>query len=203
MASGSAGDPSSSHPSGPIEHLDPLDALQHDHAFQLELCDLMEGLADSLPEGDIVIAAAVVPVLRLGVTGHMRFEEESLFPLLRGHHTETPQVQAVTSQLTREHEVDVDFLGEVADALEAFVGEGVIENPEMLGYMLRFFFESQRRHIEWENKVLIPLARDVLTAEEMHALRRALATSQFARCNSRTFFKEYRRALTRRNAVGR
>lgn len=203
MASEGIADPLDSHHHEPIEHLDPLDALQHDHAFQLELCDLMEGLADSLPDGDIVIAAAILPVLRRGVIGHMRFEEEQLFPLLRGHHTTMPQVKAVTTQLTREHEVDVEFLGEVAEALEAFIGDGIVENPEMLGYMLRFFFESQRRHIEWENNVLIPLARDVLTAEEMQALRRALVTSHAARCNSRTFFNEYRRARTRRHSVGR
>lgn len=202
MASEGTAEPLGSHHHEPIEHLDPLDALLHDHAFQLELCDLLESLADSLPEGDIVIAAAIVPVLRRGVTGHMRFEEEQLFPLLRGHHSAVPQVKAVTRQLTREHEIDVDFLGEVADALEAFVGVGVVENPEMLGYMLRFFFESQRRHIEWENNVLIPLARNVLTGDEMQALRRALVDSQAARCNSRTFFKEYRRALSRRHVVG-
>lgn len=188
-------------PGGLVEHLDPLDALAHDHTFQLELCELMEGLADSLPEGDIIIAAAVVPVLRHGVTGHMRFEEEALFPLLRGHEAEAPQVHSITSQLTREHEADVDFLEEVAAALDAFVVEGVIDNPEMLGYMLRFFFESQRRHIEWENRVLIPLARDVLTPDERQMLRRSLAMPG-VRCNSRTFFKEYRRALTRRNAAG-
>jgi hemerythrin-like domain-containing protein len=189
-------------PGGLVEHLDPLDALAHDHAFQLELCLLMEGLADSLPEGDIIIAAAVVPVLRQGVTGHMRFEEEVLFPLLRGHGAEVPQLHSITSQLAREHEADVDFLEEVAEALDAFAAEGVIENPEMLGYMLRFFFESQRRHIAWEDRVLIPLARDILRPDELQMLRRSLAAPG-VRCNSRTFFKEYRRALMRRNAAGR
>ncbi|MEZ5923676.1 MAG: hemerythrin domain-containing protein [Hyphomicrobiaceae bacterium] len=187
---------------GLIELIDPLDALEHDHAFQLELCDLMEELADSLPVGDAIIAAAVVPVLRQGVVGHMRLEEETLFPLLKVHTRNRPQVEAVTSLLTREHEADVGFLEEVADALDAFVGEGGVENPEMLGYMLRFFFESQRRHIDWENSVLIPLARDVLTAEQLQVLRNEFAKPQ-VRCNSSTFFKEYRRVLTRRNAVGR
>ena len=184
-----------------VDHLDPLDALEHDHAFQLELCDLMEGLADSLPGGDVVIAAAVVPVLRHGVTGHMRLEEEALFPLLRRHRTDRPEVQVVTTQLTREHDADVGFLEEVADALDAFVTEGIVENPEMLGYMLRFFFESQRRHIEWENRVLIPLARAVLTADDKQVLRRSLAEPGL-RCNSRTFFREYRRAHARRAAAG-
>lgn len=184
-----------------VEHIDPLDALEHDHGFQLELCDLMEGLADSLPDGDVVIAAAVVPVLRHGVTGHMRLEDEALFPLLRQHRGDRPEVQAVTAQLTREHNADAGFLDEVADALDAFVTEGVVENPEMMGYMLRFFFESQRRHIEWENKVLFPLARSLLTGEEKQTLRRALAEPGM-RCNSRTFFKEYRRAHARRAAAG-
>jgi hypothetical protein len=41
----------------------------------------------------------------------------------------------------------------------------------MLGYMLRGFFEQQRRHIEWENRVLLPLARRTLTKADLVELQ--------------------------------
>ena len=40
---------------------------------------------------------------------------------------------------------------EIAEELAQFVEDGRPRNPEMLGYMLRGFFVSQRRHIAWEN----------------------------------------------------
>ena len=36
----------------------------------------------------------------------------------------------------------------------------------MLGYMLRGYFESRRRHIAWEETVLLPLADTHLTAQQ-------------------------------------
>jgi hypothetical protein len=45
----------------------------------------------------------------------------------------------------------------------------------MVGYMLRSFFESYRRHIAWENTIVLPLARARLTGEDLDKLGRAMA----------------------------
>jgi hemerythrin-like domain-containing protein len=40
--------------------------------------------------------------------------------------------------------------------------------------MLRSFFESYRRHIHWENAVVLPLARSRLNAEDLVRLEQAM-----------------------------
>ena len=45
----------------------------------------------------------------------------------------------------------------------------------MVGYMLRSFFESYRRHIHWENAVVLPLARARLTREDIEELGAAMS----------------------------
>ena len=37
----------------------------------------------------------------------------------------------------------------------------------MIGYMLRFCFDSIRRHIAWEDLTLVPLAPKVLTRSDL------------------------------------
>ena len=51
------------------------------------------------------------------------------------------------------------------------MGQGVEPaNPEMVGYMLRSFFESYRRHMALEERLLFPLARARLTPEDLREL---------------------------------
>jgi hemerythrin-like domain-containing protein len=45
----------------------------------------------------------------------------------------------------------------------------------MVGYMLRSFFESYRRHIHWESAVVLPWARSRLTEEDMEELEQAMS----------------------------
>jgi hemerythrin-like domain-containing protein len=40
----------------------------------------------------------------------------------------------------------------------------------MLGYMLRGFFERYRRHVHWENTLIMPIARRRLGPEDLEAL---------------------------------
>jgi hypothetical protein len=40
--------------------------------------------------------------------------------------------------------------------------------------MLRSFFESYRRHILWENAIMLPLARTRLTGEDLDELDRRM-----------------------------
>lgn len=154
---------------------DPIAILLEDHGLQFELCDVLERIADGLPDNvDRTMSAAVVAVLRIGMPRHMRFEEEALFPLLRVRAFWEDDLDRALSQLELEHESDESFALEIADELEALAINGQAKNAEMLGYMLRGFFDSQRRHIEWENTIVIPLARRVLTHDDLHALRERL-----------------------------
>jgi hypothetical protein len=48
----------------------------------------------------------------------------------------------------------------------------------MLGYMLRGFFERYRRHVHWENTLVMPLARLRLTADDLTTLQAQMSENR-------------------------
>jgi hemerythrin-like domain-containing protein len=150
----------------------PIAAIEEEHAFQLELCNLLEFLADSLPyRFEPAVVRVAVAILLNGFPQHIKLEEEVLFPLLRRHTAKATHLTAMLEQLEDEHETDEGPANEIADALETLAESGRPDNAEMLGYMLRGFFESQRRHIGWENHVVLLLAREILSREDLAQLQ--------------------------------
>lgn len=153
------------------EQPDPIDLIESDHRLQLELCNILELIADCLPstvEGSVLEAAG--STLRDGFRAHMQFEDTVLFPLLKQRGAERPMLCSALDQLAHEHVTDEDFSQEVADALDGLQRSGRPTNPDMIGYMLRGFFLCQRRHVEWENAVVLPEARSLLTEDDLDDL---------------------------------
>jgi hemerythrin-like domain-containing protein len=161
---------------------DPLALIEEDHALQLELCDLLEALADSLPGFNRGTARSAAAILRQGFKPHLQFEEEMLFPLLRRRAPEGSALEPIMQQLEAEHTADEGFAHELADELELLADTGLMRNAEMLGYMLRGFFWQQRRHIEWENRVLLPLARQTLTRADLATFQDWIMSSARPAC---------------------
>jgi hemerythrin-like domain-containing protein len=69
---------------------------------------------------------------------------------------------------------DTDFASEIAESLELMARGDRVPNPDMVGYMLRGFFERYRRHVHWENTLVMPVARKRLTAEDLDVLARLM-----------------------------
>jgi hemerythrin-like domain-containing protein len=162
---------------------DPLALIEEDHALQLELCGLLEYLADCLPErvsGAVALSAAAI--LRQGLGPHLQLEEEMLFPLLRSRAERGSPLDAIVSQLEAEHVADESLAHELADELQLVGESGEARNPEMLGYMLRGFFERLRRHIEWETRLLMPLARRNLTHTDLARFQNWIMSSARPAC---------------------
>lgn len=152
--------------------VDPLAVIEEDHALQLELCDLLEDLADGLPRRlEESWAATAVGVLSQTWPLHVALEEDVLFPLLRQRAAEDATLLEILVRLEAEHDSDEDFAHEIAEELSAVLDDGHIRNPDMLGYMLRGFFDSQRRHVAWENMVMLPVARRVLEGGDLELMR--------------------------------
>lgn len=160
----------------------PLDLLELDHARQAELCDVLEQIADSLPaDMDRRRCREAASALRHELPLHHLDEEKGLFPLLRRHASQSDKLAAIMARLSSEHAADEGFAEELTEELEN-LGAGITPaNPEALGYMLRGFFESYRRHIHWENEILLPLARETLTASDLDELLRAMASHRQAK----------------------
>lgn len=153
----------------------PLDMIANAHALQVEMCDAMERIADGLPdEVDRRLCAQVASCLHYELPVHHHDEEEALFPLLRERAKPEDGLAEILDRLAAEHASDNDFAAEIAEALETLAQGGRPENPEMLGYMLRGFFERYRRHVHWENTLVMPLARLRLTPEDLELLQSRL-----------------------------
>jgi hemerythrin-like domain-containing protein len=178
----------------PCRTPDPIGLIAEEHALQRELCDLLEALADGLPHNfDKALAVIAVSILEGSVPRHMCLEEDALFPLLRERLADDDPLHAAMSCLEDEHDRDGAMLVELTDALRMATRDGVIANPDMLGYMLRGYFEGQRRHIAWEDRVVIPAARSVLTPDDLARIQAWIMASDHPRCSHQS-------VLTIRNA---
>ncbi|NNE22500.1 MAG: hemerythrin domain-containing protein [Rhizobiales bacterium] len=150
----------------------PIDALELTHSQHAELCNILEQIADSLPdEVEPPKCRQARDCLLWEVPLHHKDEEEGLFPLLEKRALPEDNIVEHLAQLSLEHATDESFADELSEHLEHLSNGEKPLNPNMLGYMLRGFFESYRRHLHWENSVLLPLARKRLTPTDLKTLR--------------------------------
>lgn len=127
------------------------------HAQMLRLCSLLEELADSLPANVdrgkcMMIACELEPLVR----GIHRFEEETLLPAYERALQKRGRARDSLDRLLAEHVEDECFAGELSEALLLLGRNGSVDNPEALGFMLRGFFEGQRRHVAFEREHVLP-----------------------------------------------
>ena len=129
---------------------DPASVIAQQYNIELAMCDILERIADSLPD-DVhpPLAAAAARSITIELTVHQRDQEEVLFPLL---------LARCSSE---------DRAADLIEALQLLGTGRHIDNANMLGYMLRGFFQCYRRHLNWEQAVLLPLARQRLSSDDM------------------------------------
>ncbi|WP_119390778.1 hemerythrin domain-containing protein [Taklimakanibacter lacteus] len=155
----------------------PLDLIEHEHQVQAQLCDSLERIADDLPDNvDRRLCLQVIDSLQFEMPLHHRDEELGLFPLIEKRALPDDNIHDILARLALEHATDESFASELLESLEGLSEGKKLKNPDMVGYMLRSFFESYRRHILWENAIVLPLARARLTHEDMDELHRTMAT---------------------------
>ena len=149
----------------------PLGQIEDDHCWQLVLCDALESIADQLPTTiDPRLYALTSEVLKKVIHHHNILEEEALFPIILNHLDVKSNLRNAFAQLKIEHETDGEHALEIAHELDRIAAGGRMANPEMVGYMLRGFFESLRRHIHWENQTILPLAHDLLSQKDLNSI---------------------------------
>ncbi len=156
--------------------LEPLDAIVEEHDRQEQVCGRLEAMAADLDAEDIVRqAAAVLPHLRVDLPLHTRDEEEDLFPLLERRCRPHDRVAQILDQLRWEHARDTDLVNFITGDLEAMASGLGLAHPIRLAMNARAFAEVQRRHLAWENGIVIPLARQRLTRADLVEFGRRMA----------------------------
>ena len=163
----------------PLDVDNPLDVLAHEHLRQKWLCDVLETIADGLPDRlEAALARTAVDILENEAPLHHKQEEACLFPLLIQRAQPEDNVEAVIRQLTREHLADDTYSSDLIHLLEEMAEGNRPTNAEMAGYMIRGFFESYRRHIAFEDLVILPLARLRLSDWDLKKLQSCMRKRQ-------------------------
>jgi len=128
------------------------------HRRLLAMCNELEAVADSLPNNVdrqkcLRLARALGPLLMEA----QKLEEGEIFPALLTLDPSQVGLGGTLNQLRFDHQLDLCYAEEVQDMLRSY-GEGRRNvSPDAAGFMLRGFFEGLRRHIAFEEHMLVPL----------------------------------------------
>ncbi len=138
--------------------LELLSDLQSNLEAQLELCNRLEELADSLPDevdkqNCLHLARSIFPLLQQAHS----FEENKLFPYLLKTYANDHNMMATLERLRFEHWEDESFAEELRECMTNFARYEDMACINVLAYMLRGFFEGLRRHIAFEREHIAPL----------------------------------------------
>lgn len=140
-----------------------LATIEIEQENQLKLCEALERIADGLPSmPDPAFVGILVELLRTCFPRQSILDDEYLFPALLKVSKNNSKTSQLLRQVKTERQTDEYLAHDLADSLEQMVPSARVENPDMLGYMLRHFFECRRRQITWYRAVIIPLARERL-----------------------------------------
>lgn len=145
---------------------DAIQAFARAHEDKLSLCQTLEEIADSLPdEVDKqkckLAAREIWPLLR---SVHS-FEEKIIFPALADRLAHVVGIEQTIARLKSEHAEDECYAEELTDTLLLLGAGDRGVNFDAVGYMLRGFFESVRRHVAFEREIVLRLAADPVTQE--------------------------------------
>jgi hemerythrin-like domain-containing protein len=155
---------------------DPLDFIREDHARQLRMCNLLDAFTEKLElEPVMPLASALLDYVTGDLPLHTQDEEQDLRPALEERCEPEDGVADVLKQMSKEHELNRDLVSFLIDDLEALADGRTLSNPVRLLMNMKEFSETQRQHVTWEERVMLPLARQRLTAEDLAKIGRNMA----------------------------
>lgn len=130
-------------------------SIASEHQMVRDLCMELEAIADRLPQlprsGEVEV---IVAALRAGVPAHCRHEEaEFRYRMVQRREPSRALVVAI-ERLAAEHSDNEPLGYELADALENAVVRKYETDAGALGYLIRLYFQTMRRHLMWEEFVL-------------------------------------------------
>jgi hypothetical protein len=130
--------------------------IRQQEAICLELELIADGLPDRIdPYSSLITAQRLLPLVK---RAHA-FEEDELFPKLLADFSPPSEFVNVIERLKFEHWGDEDFAEQVYHQIREFIASGKRGKAEQLAWTLRGFFQSMRRHIEFEREFLLPMVQ--------------------------------------------
>lgn len=150
------------------DRADPVDAILAAHAAQRAACALLDQAA-ALGAVDQATGDALRRYLTELLPLHWQDEERDLFPLLRRRAQPEDAITAALARLAHDHEASAAETVTLARTLDRMT-HGDVPDAQTRAAM-RAFADRERRHLAFENAVILPLARLRLTADDRTTLR--------------------------------
>ena len=126
-------------------------SLKLAHSEMQDLCEMLEGIADSLPHNlNAGTCSKAAETLEPLVKRIHAFEEQEIFPKYAAANP-GPTTVDMLGRLREAHCVAACYAEELSDALRRVSSASDPISPDTLGYMLRGFFEAMRRHLAFED----------------------------------------------------
>jgi hypothetical protein len=169
-------DPADLGPIDPKLFLEPVDFLLADHYRQRSLCRLLDGIATEPPGLATQVPALVVHTyLCRDLPWHIADEEIQLFPRLRERAHPGDGTDEMLALLEREHGGDQAQAKDLLESLDRLAQGLAPIDGAAFAARARAFAEIQRRHLAWENAMVVPLARRLLSVPDKVEIGRHMA----------------------------
>lgn len=161
-------------PCGPEPLAPPLAQLAGYCERASDLCDLLESIADDLPEQQPAKWKLVIIQSLVTIPQYYQMVARVLLPLL----LKSPDIHAECVQFLQR--IQKDYLDAEASLpelqallLDSEPSQRQLISADALGYALRSFFEAIRRQTVWEREVLLPFASRHLTEQDLDQVAEA------------------------------
>ncbi len=159
---------------GLAPHEDALEHFARTHLDQRVTLAAIETLARGDPSRDRAEVARLSRETSRELELHLRDEEEDLFPLLRRRAGSDLSLEDMLARLSSEHARLAEVSGPVTEALHRLARSGGAPSAAERAAMLDFV-AAKRRHVMFENAIVLPVARLWLTRKDRADLAARIA----------------------------
>lgn len=167
-----------------VEHADqafPLAKILEDHYHLRQTMDRLVRFCHNFPGTiDRAEAESLWQILAREMPLHLEDEEEVLIPLLRRRIYEDADAMAVLSQVVAEHAEQDQRLSITTEGLKQLSMGQSLPDPNTFCAQATFYAECEKRHIAWENAIVLPLARRHLTHSDLITLQQSMEARRAA-----------------------
>ena len=147
----------------------PLDFIAKDHLLIRSVCAEMERLVQSQTV-DPKTARRILSFLEDELPLLIQDEDEDLFPLLLRRSQPEDDMQGLGVRLDAEHSGVMNLIPAITAIFgDLAIGKNTLDDPDRA--KVTSFSAHMRRHLIFENAIVLPFARLRLTAQDLETLR--------------------------------
>jgi len=157
--------------------LEPIEYIFADHCRQRDMCSALKTLAKLSVSSDIAVEAAetILECLQRDLARHIEDEEQDLFPLLSKRAKAEDRFDDTLRLLGSEHTRDRELANQVIIGLKQLAQGEPLQDPHGFRSAAEMLSEIHLSHLNWENTVVLELARLRLSPDDQRAMAKNMA----------------------------